>query len=427
MSDAAPETYSTVYQIFRVISFLPIALFAENLRAQPSLLSCICSKSSAAVPLTGCIKDLSRLWYLDFEELFGGFQTGQQSLVSSVRNGNTFPLANQGLLKLAGLLEKPSPKDLMLQSARPVTVRLNFILPGPSPSISASSKSFWLRQSFNAFHLILHLSLAIILGFYGIYIGSLLFACLTILDILQTVLRHTTSAIFSQPLSADGDPVPLAREDPMDIHIITKTANSSHMDVLVGYSAQLHALTNIPIKPSRPWLIHWTLRAIDVILLVQAAALTCLSSGNFPSNQNISSAIWFLCYLLMCVPAHLLNRYPPGLFLENQPGHPVKVSTISFSKRTTALTFISTLPVDQREAVEYSWMNEFIPDNTRRKEWLCSISQSSLFLQEKNLDDDEESIKYLTREVHKHLRNTSFKFALNKFLWQTRRAPSAAI
>lgn len=426
-SDAAPEAYSTAYQIFRAISILPIALFAENLRAQPSLLSCICSKSSAAVPLTGCIKDLSRLWYLDFEELFGGFQTGQQSLVSSVRNGNAFPLANQGLLKLAGVLENPWPKDLMLQAARPVTVRLIFILPGPSPSTSASSKSFWLRQSFNAFHLILHLSLAIILACYGIYIGSLLLACLTILDILQAVLRHTTSAIFSQPRSADGDSIPLAREDPMDIHIITKTANSSHMDVLVGYSTQLHALTNIPVKPTRPWLIHWTLRAIDVILLIQAAALTSLSSGNFPLNQNIGSAIWFSCYLLMFVPAHLLNRYPPGLFLENQPGYPVKVSTMSFSKRTTALAFISTLPADQREAVEYSWMNEFVPDNQRRKEWLCSIRQSSLFLQEKRLEDDEESIKHLAREVHKHLRNTSFKIALNQFLWQTRGVPSEVI
>ena len=426
-SDAAPETYSAAYQIFRAISILPIALFAENLRAQPSLLSCICSRSSAAVPLTGCIKDLSRLWHLDFEELFGGFQTGQQSLVSSVRNGNTFPLVNQGLLKMAGVLEKPSPKDLMLHSARPVTVRLIFMIPGPSPSTFASSKSFWLRQSFNAFHLMLHLGLTIILAFYGIYIGSLLLACLTILDILQAVLRHTTSAIFSQPRSPEGDPIPLVREGPIDVHIITKTANSSHMDVLVGYTAQLHALTNIPIKPTRPWLIHWTLRLIDVILLVQATALTCLGSGNFPLIQNIGSAIWFLCYLLMYVPAHLLNSYPPGLFLENQPGYPVKVSTISFSKRTTALAFIATLPVDQRQDIGYSWMNEFVPDNKRRKEWLSSVRQSSLFLQEKKPDDDEESIKHLTREVHKHLRNTSFKFALNHFLWETRGVPSEAI
>ncbi len=424
MSGRAVADDSTAFQIFRAISFLPIALFAENLRAQPSLLSCICSKSSAAIPLTGCVKDLSRLWFLDFEELFGGFQTGRQFHVSSVRNGSTFPLANQGFLKLARLLENPAPQYLTPRCARPVTVRLTFILPVPSPSISASSKSFWLRHSFNMFHLIVHLSLTVILGLHEFYIGSLLLACLTILDILQVVLRYTTSAIFSQPRNADGDPVPLAREDPIDVHVIAKNANSSHMDVLVGYTTQLHALTNIPIQPTRPRVILWTLRAIVAILLVQAAALTCLSSGNFPMNQNIGSIIWLLCYVLMFLPSHWLNRNPAGLFLGNQPGYPITVSTFSFSKRSAAMTFISTLPVDQRKGVKFVWMNDFIPNNKRREEWLHNISQSSLFDREKSPEDDEESIRKLTLEVHSHLRSTSLKTFLNQFLSQVRRIPS---
>lgn len=421
MSDSASEHYTSASQIFRAVSFLPIAPFAENLRAQPSLLSCICSNSAAAIPLTGCIKDLSRLWFVDFEELFGGFHTGRQSLVSSVRNGNSFPLANQGFWKLAGLLEKPPQKYPLQKFAHPVTVGLTFILPTVPPSTSVSSTYFWLRHCFNTINLTLHLGLAVLLGFFGLYLGSLLMICMAILDILQAVLRHTTSAIFSLRRNMEGDALPMSEKDPIDVHVIAQTANASYMDVLVGYSIQLHALTNIGIQPSRPRLISWVLRTIDAVLIVQAAALTCLSSGNFPLNQSVSSAIWLSCYLFMLLTASSLNKNVGALFLENQPGCTMKVPTITFSKRTAALAFISMLPVDERKGVDHQWMDEFIPGNQRREDVWHSIYSRLLPCAKRTEGDDEEGVKYLIQEVQNHLRSTEYKVALDKFLRQTRR------
>ena len=421
MSDAISQSHFAAQQAFRIISFLPIALFAENLRAQSSLLSCICSSSSVAAPLTGCIKDLGRLWFLNFGELFGGFETGRDRVVSSLRNGNSFPLVNYGFLQLAQLLEEPSQDFVNPQYARPVTVRVTFVVPVRPLSASASSMAFWVRHGVNALHLTCHLVLALVLGIYGFYIGSLLMSCLTLLDILQAVLRHTTSATFSRPHGIDGTPIPISRDAPIDTHIIARSENASHLDVLVGYSIQLHALTNIPIRPTKPRLVVWALRAIDFILVIQAAALACLSSGNLPLNQNIGSVIWLLCYLLTLFSACLLNSNSPGLFLESQPGKPITVSTFSFSKRTAALIFISKLPVDQREQVGISWMDKFIPNNNRRDESLNKIYRSSLFSTEGNHDCDEEDIKKLAREVQTRLQESSFRLALNRFWWHVRR------
>ena len=415
MSDSAFEHYTPASQIFRAVSFLPIAVFAENLRVQPALLSCLCSKSAAAIPLTGCIKDLSQLWFLNFEELFGGFHTGWQPLVSSVRNGNSFSLANRGFLKLAGLLEEPQQKHPSQKFARPVTVGLTFVLPTVSSSTSASSTYFWLRHCFNMINLTLHLGLVVLLGFFGLYLGSLLMACMAILDILQMVLRHATSAIFSLPRNMDGDALPMSAKDPIDVHVIAQTTNASHVDVLVGYSIQLHALTNIGIQPSRPRLIKWVVRTIDAILVVQAAVLTCLSSGNFPLNQSVSSAIWLSCYLFMLLTASSLNKNAGDLFLENQPGCTMKVPTITFSKRTAALAFISMLPVDQKKGIDHQWMDGYIPDNQRRKDLWRSIRSRLLPCTNPSKVDDEECVQYLIQEVQTHLRSTQYKVALDRF------------
>ncbi len=415
MSDAIPRGHFAALQAFKIISFLPIALFAENLRAQSSLLSCICSSSSVTVPLTGCVKDVGRLWFLNFSELFGGFETGRDRVVSSLRNGNSFPLVNYGFLQLAQLLEEPSQDLVTPQSARPVTVRVTFVVPVRPLSASASTMAFWVRHGVNALHLTCHLVLALVLGIYGFYISSLLMSCLALLDILQAVLRHTTSAIFSQPHGLDGNPIAISQDAPIDTHIIARSENASHLDVLVGYSIQLHALTNIPIRPTRPRLVLWALRAIDFVLVIQAAALTCLSSGNLPLNQNIGSVIWLFCYLLTLFSACLLNSNSPGLFLENQPGRPITISTFSFSNRTAALIFISKLPVHQREQVGISWMDKFIPNNSRRNELLNKIYRSSLFSTEGEDDCDEEEIKQLAREVQTRLQESSFRLALNLF------------
>ena len=145
-----------------------------------------------------------------------------------------FLLPIRGFLKLAGLLEEPQQKYSSQKFARPVTVGLTFVLPAVSSSTSASSKHFWLRHCFNMINLTLHLGLVGLLGFFGLYLGSLLMACMAILDILQVVLRHATSAIFSLPRMMDGDALPMSAKGSIDVHVIAQTTNASHMDVLVG-------------------------------------------------------------------------------------------------------------------------------------------------------------------------------------------------
>lgn len=421
------QDHPKLVQMITLISYLPIALFAENLRAQSSVLSGICCSSSLATPLTGCVKDLSRLWRLSFYELFGSFNSDRQCVATSVRNGITFPLVNLGFLELAGLIGDAPIDDLnTLDYARPVTVSLSFIYPFRNPATFVTSPSFWVRHCINGFHAICHIGLGMIFAYYGLYIGAILMLCLLILDGLQAILRHTTSAIFSSPIGNDGKPLPLFEDAPLDVHVVASSWNASHLNVFVGYSVQLHALTNIPIRSTRPELVLWLLRSLDVTLIAQAAALACLSSGNNTQvYQSLGSVAWLACYLLMYLPTHYINSRAPSLFLENQPGDMFKLRPIVFSKRSAALAFIATLPVDQRDQVGFSWMDSFIPDNPRRQVWLKKIQKNLLFSE--TAKDDElvepegDDISPVIREVKARLDDPSYKSALKQFESRVRR------
>ena len=421
MSDAFFQDHPRALQITRLVLYLPIALFAENLRAQSSVLSSICSSSSLTTPLTGCVRDLSRLWYLNLYELFGSFETGRQSVVASVRNGITFPLANHGFLELIGLTGGLIDDLNGLDHARPVTVSVTFIYPFRTPSTLARSSSFWTRHCINGVHAICHLGLGTIFGYYGLYTGAILMVCLLIVDVVQAVLRHATSAIFSCPVGTDGKTIPIFEDAPLDVHVIAGSWNASHLDVVIGYSAQLHALTNIPIRSTRPRLILWLLRFLDVTLVVQAAALACSSSGNIQVYQSLGSVAWLVCYLLMLIPAHYLKSRAPALFLEYQPGCALKLRPFVFSKRSAALAFVAKLPVDQREQVGFSWMDQFIPNNSRRQEWLNDVQKSSLFSGTEKDDLEAKDNLSLIREVKARLDDPLFKYALKEFESQARR------
>lgn len=203
--------------LLRLISYLPIALFAESLRVQSSVLSSICSSSSVTAPLTGCVKDLDRLWNLNLYELFGGFGSGREWIVISIRNGNNFPLVNQGLLELAGLKDKPTQDFASVPHSRPVTVAVKFVRPSRSSNISATSLGFWARHFVNSANAVLHLCLAVALEIFDIYTESLLMSCLFAIDFLQATLRHGTSAVFSSPLATDGRPIPVYGDGPLDV------------------------------------------------------------------------------------------------------------------------------------------------------------------------------------------------------------------
>jgi hypothetical protein len=82
-----------------------------------------------------------------------------------------------------------------------------------------------------------------------------------------------------------------------DIHVVASDWNASQMDVLVGYSSQLHALTNIPARANRPKTLTVISRILGATLLMQAALLTKLVNGKPP--EAWVSVICLAVYLAM--------------------------------------------------------------------------------------------------------------------------------
>jgi hypothetical protein len=94
-----------VKQLQSIIVYAPVPLFAESLRVRKALVSAILTHHSVSPCLTGCIKDLERLWEIDDFELLGQFEDSPTKVVTSLRHGNTFQLANKAILdgcKLTG-------------------------------------------------------------------------------------------------------------------------------------------------------------------------------------------------------------------------------------------------------------------------------------------------------------------------------------
>ena len=407
--------HDTLHQALKIVSYVPIALFAENLRVQRALLTCICSRSLLNLPVTGSVKDLTRLWNLNEFDLFGKFDTFRSSSqVSSVRNGNSFPLVNEGLLEVASLVGSV-PQFPETQHARPTTLRVTFVTPARSSTTFITSKMYWLRNIVNSLHLMIHLSLAVLLAYHKYLAGTILMVCMFFVDVLQTVLRYSTSAVFSRALGTDGKPIPLRRDAPLDVHIITPSWNASSMDILIGTSTQLHELTNRPLRTTRPKLVKWTLRALDAVLVIQAATLASLTGTG--TAQAVSSLVWLACYILMLITSRLINAQAAGLFLETQPGNIWQVAPLIFSSRRAALAFINMLPVNQHDNVGFSWMDNFIPPNKRRGEWIESVMRSSLMnpLSDEAKAGETEETKLLVQQVREKINEPSFKLARDEF------------
>lgn len=278
-----------------------------------------------------------------------------------------------------------------------------------------ASKMYWVRNVVNILHLLIHLALGVVLAYHNYLAGAILMLCMFLVDVLQTILRYSTSAVFARSLGNDGKPIPLQRDAPLDVHIITPSWNASSMDVLVGTSTQLHELTNRPLRTTRPKLVKWILRALDAVLVVQAATLASLSGTG--TAQAISSLVWLACYILMLVSSRVINSHAGGLFLESQPGDIWQADPLVFSRRTIALAFINTIHVDQHEGVGFSWMDNFIPPNKRREQWLEGVMKSSLM----NPGNDDakngetEETRMLVKEVQEKINDPSFQAAFRKF------------
>jgi hypothetical protein len=172
----------------------------------------------------------------------------------------------------------------------------------------------------------------------------------------------------------------------VDVHTVVEDWNASDMDVIVGYSSQLHALTNIPIRIKRWRVALWISRFMGLILIVQATILGSLLGSL--TVQVWGSIIWLVCYLFMLVPSFLLSAKNPDMLFETQPSEVRRLPPINFIGRKAALVFIATLPgVKQGFGVgRWDWVDAFIPNNQRRRDWLSEMSA-------RGLGNDPESIE----------------------------------
>ena len=86
----------------------------------------------------------------------------------------------------------------------------------------------------------------VFLGMNGVYAGSVLVACLAIPTLCFLILQQLEEPIYAHKDAIKKDILLIARNSAAtDIHIIVSDLNSREMDVLIGYSSQLHSLTNI--------------------------------------------------------------------------------------------------------------------------------------------------------------------------------------
>lgn len=109
-----------------IISYLPIAMYAESLHLHTALASVVTSTFTVPPPLTGCIRDFGEIWRLKQSQIISGPDT---FTVASLRHGNSFPLTNKNLLDLASITCREAHIEATADSWRPVAVHLSFLTP----------------------------------------------------------------------------------------------------------------------------------------------------------------------------------------------------------------------------------------------------------------------------------------------------------
>lgn len=128
--------------------------------------------------------------------------------------------------------------------------------------------------------------------------------------------------------------------------------------MLVGYSSQLHALANIPIRMNIPRLLLRIARVLAVVLVMQAAVLTALAGGSSSSSSSSSSSCpssvdvnrqgWgsaarLACYLLMLLPPRIFKATLEDNVLATQPIVARRMPSIVFSGWNSHLHCLPTI------------------------------------------------------------------------------------
>ncbi|KAL8804712.1 MAG: hypothetical protein Q9182_002404 [Xanthomendoza sp. 2 TL-2023] len=380
---------SVLSTMLTIIAYAPVVLFTESLRVQRTMVASILTSCSIAPAITGCAKDLHRLWHLDDAQLLGNFKHEHAASVTSVKHGSSFPLQNQTVLQLAGVLRRDTgmagaivPYEPAVETSfrprRETAVHLSFAI--PHKELRDKGRYCWLQAvcwTVTFLEFAMPIALASYMAFRRNYTGVFLMMAIALSVLILAVLRSAT-----HPVMANQSEISKFCKDTatglstLDIHVIADHWNEEHLNVVCGYTSHLHALTNIPLHVSRPRLLLWAGRGLAVVILLQAASLASLMGDK--SNAWLSLS-WLALYILMLAPPWILNIYHPESAYENYTATLTKVPPIRFSCRRAALVFISRLPSSSQAYVEkWAWTNVFMPDNQRRKLWQAQVDNLDL-------------------------------------------------
>ena len=368
----------------KIISYLPIALYAESLRVRSALIRSVSTPSSVAPSLTGCVRDVGELWETTASDLFEDFGKTKTYNVASLRHGNSFQLANRGLLEVAGLIsshKRHADHAQMLHDAdirRYTTVHVSFVTPiGLSGISDETEPPSWLPgvcQAVVVLEILLEISVGAAMGAFGVWDGSVLMGCMVVNAIVLLFLQRKTSMIFAKVPDLKDDKKRTAADGAaLDVHVISESWNSCHLDVLAGYSSQLHGLTNLPVWTTGSWTVSVTSRILSVVLLIQAAVLASLVGAS--GVDAVVPLAWLAVHTLTLIPPAVIHRKYPCAVLAPQPATVHSAETLQFSSRRSALAFIVMLPVTSK-VPRWDLLDVFMPNNKRRQEWQEDLDMS---------------------------------------------------
>ena len=177
--------------------------------------------------------------------------------------------------------------------------------------------------------------------------------CMAVNAIILLFLQHKTSIIFAKVNDLKDDKRKTAADGAaLDIHVISESWNSGHLDMLAGYSSQLHGLTNFPVWTTSPWIISVASRILSVVLLIQAAVLASLVGAS--GVDALVPTAWLAVYTLTLIPPAAIHRKYPNAVLATQPATVYSAGIQHFRSRRSALAFIAMLPVVS-EVPRWDW------------------------------------------------------------------------
>lgn len=257
-------------------------------------------------------------------------------------------------------------------SSRLTVVNMTFLTPRRRKT-KERRRLYFLKLFIITFEIAVTVLLGMALTHLGLYVAAALIGCLTFNTLILAILEQLVSVGFAHATQIEEDSyITVARGAAIDVHVVAQHWNASSLDVLIGYSSQLHSLSNLSARVTKGrWAIKCAARLLAVTLTLQAALLTSLVSN--ASEQTLGSAIWLGCYFLMRIPpwafAKLVKR--SETMPQKDAHHTVELvqpPPAQFSGRRAALAFIATLPHTSK-AGRWDWINGFLPPDARRRQW----------------------------------------------------------